>query len=104
MSLGAIDPQAGDQLNIPAEVRGALVQNVDQASDAGQKGMRRGDVITRANDRAVATPAEPQALRATLNRVNGKRDAAVAAGAVRDELDQAHGQGAMALGELYTGP
>ncbi len=53
---------------------------------------------------AVATPAEPRTLRATLNRVNGKRDAEVAAGAVRDELDQARGQAAMALGELYTGP
>ena len=62
MSLGAIDPQAREQLNIPAEVRGALVQNVDQASDAGQKGLRRGDVITRANDRAVATPADLAAV------------------------------------------
>jgi hypothetical protein len=53
---------------------------------------------------AVATPAEPKTLRATLNRINGKRDAEVAAGAVRDELDQGHGQAAMALGELYTGP
>jgi len=53
---------------------------------------------------AVATPSEPKTLRATLNRINGKRDAEVAAGAVRDELDQGHGQAAMALGELYTGP
>jgi hypothetical protein len=53
---------------------------------------------------AVATPAEPTTLRATLNRLNGKRSPDAAAGAVRDELDQAKGQAAMALGELYTGP
>ena len=53
---------------------------------------------------AVATPAEPKSLRATLSRIDGKREAEVAAGAVRDELDQAPGQAAMALGELYTGP
>ena len=53
---------------------------------------------------AVATPTEPRTLRTTLNRLNGKRAADAAAGAVRDELDQAKGQGAMALGELYTGP
>jgi len=53
---------------------------------------------------AVATPAEPKTLRATLGRINGKRQPDVAAGAVRDELDQGHGQAAMALGELYTGP
>ncbi|WP_293897773.1 caspase family protein [Phenylobacterium sp.] len=53
---------------------------------------------------AVATPAAPTALRAALNRINGKREAEIAAGAVHDALDQAHGQAAMALGELYTGP
>jgi hypothetical protein len=53
---------------------------------------------------AVATPVEPTTRRATLNRITGKRQPDVAAGAVRDELDQGHGQAAMALGELYTGP
>ena len=53
---------------------------------------------------AVVTPGEPTVLRAALKRIDGKRDAMVAAGLVRDELDQAKGQAAMALGELYTGP
>ena len=52
----------------------------------------------------VVSHAAPTVLRATLKRIDGKRDAEVAAGAVRDELDQARGQAAMALGELYTGP
>ena len=53
---------------------------------------------------AVVSPTAPMALRAALNRLNGKREAAAAAGAVRDELDQGKGQAALALGELYTGP
>jgi len=53
---------------------------------------------------AIVTPADPKVLRAALRRIDGKRDAMVAAGLVRDELDQAKGQAAMALGELYTGP
>jgi hypothetical protein len=52
---------------------------------------------------AVTTPAEPKVLRAALGRMDGKREPLAAAGAVRDELDQAKGQAAMSLGELYTG-
>ena len=39
-------------------MRGALVESVDQNSDAGTKGLRRGDVITRANDRAITAPGD----------------------------------------------
>lgn len=53
---------------------------------------------------AIATPAEPSVLRAALKRIDGKREAAVAQGLVQDELDQAKGRAAVALGELYTGP
>ena len=55
MSLGPIDEGTRTRLNIPADVRGAIVENVDQSSDAGAKGLRRGDVITLANGRAVAS-------------------------------------------------
>ena len=34
------------------------MENVDQTSDAGAKGLRRGDVITLANGRAVSAPTE----------------------------------------------
>jgi hypothetical protein len=53
---------------------------------------------------AIVTPTDPKLLRAALKRIDGKRDAMVAAGLVRDELHAAKGQAAMALGELYTGP
>jgi serine protease Do len=58
MALGPLDEVARNRLNLPADVRGALVQSVDQGSDAGTKGLRRGDVITLANGRTVSTPEE----------------------------------------------
>jgi serine protease Do len=58
MSLGPLDESTRNRLNLPADVRGALVENVDQSSDAGSKGLRRGDVITLANGRSVAQPAD----------------------------------------------
>lgn len=51
---------------------------------------------------AVATPEAPAVLRAALKRMDGKREAMAAAGAVQDELAQAKGQAALGLGELYT--
>ena len=58
MSVGALDDASRSRLSLPAEVRGALVETVDENSDAGVKGLRRGDVITRVNDRAVTAPAD----------------------------------------------
>jgi len=58
MSVGPLDDTTRDRLNLPSELKGALIENVDQSSDAGTKGLRRGDVITLANGRAVATPSE----------------------------------------------
>jgi len=62
MSLGPLDEGARNRLNLPAEVRGALVENVDQTSDAGTKGLRRGDVLTLANGRPVVAPADFAAI------------------------------------------
>ena len=62
MSLGALDDTTRNRLNLPPEVRGALVEGVDVSSDAGTKGVRRGDVITRANDRPVAQPGDVAAV------------------------------------------
>ena len=62
MSLSPLDEAARNRLSLPAEVRGALVDSVDQSSDAGTKGLRRGDVVTLANGRAVAQPADFAAI------------------------------------------
>jgi len=55
MALTPIDPESRQQYNIGSAVHGVLVQGVKSASDAGDKGLRRGDVIVRAGDREVAS-------------------------------------------------
>jgi serine protease Do len=58
LSLVPLDEAARRGLNLPPELRGAVVGAVDQNSDAGQKGLRRGDVIVRAGNRPVASASD----------------------------------------------
>jgi serine protease Do len=58
LSLMPLDETARRGLNLPPELRGAVVGAVDQNSDAGQKGLRRGDVIVRAGNRPVVTASD----------------------------------------------
>jgi serine protease Do len=62
LALAPLDDASRRQLNVPGDVRGALVTSVDQASDAAEKGLRRGDLITRAGDRAVTNAADLSAV------------------------------------------
>jgi serine protease Do len=55
MALSPIDPASREHYNIGAAVRGVLVQSVKGSSDAGDKGLHKGDVIVRAGDREVAS-------------------------------------------------
>src|SRR5207253_7592260 len=61
MSLAPLDPAARQQYSITAAVRGVLVEGVKGSSDAGEKGLRRGDVIVRAGDREVASASDVSA-------------------------------------------
>jgi serine protease Do len=61
MSLAPLDDVTRRQLGLPASVRGAVVMGVEAASDAGQKGLKRGDVIVRAGDGPVTNAAEVSA-------------------------------------------
>lgn len=70
LALAPLDDASRRQLNVPADVRGALVTSVDQASDAAEKGLRRGDVITRAGDRAVTSAADLSAVVDAAKRAN----------------------------------
>jgi len=58
LSLVPLDEAARRGLNLPPELRGAVVGAVDQNSDAGQKGLRRGDVIVRAGNRPVTAASD----------------------------------------------
>jgi serine protease Do len=54
MALGALDECTRRRLNAPADLHGVLVEGVEQGSDAGENGLRRGDVIVQAGGRSVA--------------------------------------------------
>ena len=68
MSLTPIDPASRQQYSIAAAVRGVLVEGVKGSSDAGEKGLHRGDVIVRAGDREVASAADVSAAVAEWKR------------------------------------
>ena len=58
LAVAPIDEAARQRHNIDPGVRGVVVEGVEANSDAAQRGLRRGDVIVRANDAAVASAAD----------------------------------------------
>jgi serine protease Do len=58
MALAPIDPATRQAYNIAPGAHGVVVESVKGTSDAGDKGLRRGDVIVRAGDREVASAAD----------------------------------------------
>ena len=58
MSYGPLDESAQRRYSIPPTVRGVVVESVSASSDAGKKGLRRGDVIVKAGDQDAASPAD----------------------------------------------
>ena len=56
--LAPIDPAAREQYSISSTLRGVVIARVKGASDANDKGLRRGDVIVRAGDRDVASTSD----------------------------------------------
>ncbi len=58
MALAPIDPSTRQAYNIAPGAHGVIVESVKGSSDAGEKGLHRGDVIVRAGDREVASAAD----------------------------------------------
>ncbi len=58
MVLAPLDAATRSRLSIDDTVKGVAVETVRSGSDASDKGLKRGDVITSINTRPVATPAE----------------------------------------------
>ncbi|MGY6696531.1 MAG: Do family serine endopeptidase [Roseinatronobacter sp.] len=72
MSLQPLNDTLRAEMDLPAASTGLLVREVDEDSDAGQKGIRAGDLITEANQQPVSTVADLQA-RADEAREAGRR-------------------------------
>ena len=62
LSVLPMNPQIAGQIGLPADTRGLVVSGVDGSSDAGSKGLQRGDVILSVNYREVSTVAELESL------------------------------------------
>src|SRR5258708_5907967 len=53
-----LDPQTRDQLQIPADIKGALVSDVSEDSNAADAGLQKGDVIIEINQQPVTSSDE----------------------------------------------
>ena len=68
MSLGQLDDSARRRYSLPDDVKGAVIESVKATSDAGKKGLKPGDVIVRAGDKAAPSPADVQAAEAAAKK------------------------------------
>jgi len=73
LALGAITPEARDQLNLPREAHGVLVTGVRPGSPADQAGLQQGDVIVAVGNHAVENPG--QAVHDMRQAVDGSNHA-----------------------------
>jgi len=73
LSTMALTSQIAGQLGVPADTRGLVIAVVDPNSDAGQKGLRRGDIVLSVNYRTVETVAALEEAIKAAKRAN--RDA-----------------------------
>jgi len=58
LSVGPLDDAARKRYMLPNDISGAVVEGVASSSDAGKKAIKRGDVLVRAGDRSVSSPAD----------------------------------------------
>lgn len=70
IGLTALTPDIARQLGLRNDVRAVVITGVDPSSDAGGKGLQRGDLILSINQRPTTTPAEANAIVAEARRAN----------------------------------
>jgi serine protease Do len=58
MMLGALDDDTRGKLGVPETVHGAVILGVKGSSDAGEKGLKTGDIIVMAGETQVSSPAD----------------------------------------------
>jgi serine protease Do len=70
MGLTTLDAAARTRLGIQAGVSGVAIESVSANSEAGRRGLRRGDVIQRIGDKPVTAPTEIEAAVAEARKTN----------------------------------
>jgi serine protease Do len=58
MTVSTVTDEERERLGLDEEVQGLVVVGIDESSDAFEKGMRSGDVITEVGQEAVSSPEE----------------------------------------------
>ncbi len=58
MLLGALDDDTRGKLGVPETLKGAVILGVKGSSDAGEKGLKAGDIIVMAGETQVSGPAD----------------------------------------------
>ena len=71
LSVIPLTPEIASQLNVPAGVKGVVVDAVDPAGPAAATGLARGDVIQEVNRQAISSAED---LRAAIDK-NGTKPA-----------------------------
>jgi serine protease Do len=61
LSVLPLTPQIARQLGMPESTQGVVVNAVDPSSDAGAKGLQRGDIVLSANYQNIVSPAALEA-------------------------------------------
>jgi serine protease Do len=61
LTVSAVTPELIEEFGLPEKAQGLVVTAVDEASDAFEKGLRAGDLITEAGQQPVAAPADLEA-------------------------------------------
>ena len=80
VTVQSLTPQIARTFNVDSSVQGVVIANVDPSSDAGSKGLKRGDVIVSVNGVPVTTAA---ALGAAVSQAKAAGRAQVALQVVR---------------------
>jgi serine protease Do len=74
MGLGDLTPDTRDQLQVPGDIHGAVIEQVQPGSSADNAGLQEGDVILEVNRHKVRTPAD---VKQALSSVAEGQDALV---------------------------
>jgi serine protease Do len=74
LSLGDLSPAARDQMQMPSDVHGAVVEDVQPGSPADNAGLQRGDVIVEVNRHSQQSAAD---VAQALSNVSKGQDALV---------------------------
>lgn len=68
VAVTPLTPNIASQVGVPNTTKGVVITAVDPSTDAGAKGLRRGDVIVTANGRPVASEADLNSAVATARQ------------------------------------